>query len=81
MSDEENLRAFAKEIMDHWPESGVDGDDLQEIAVKHGLLAPTVKYKPCGENCSCADHAGTDEFKNGLVCFVKTKLLTGEEND
>ena len=48
-SDEARLRDFAQEIMDHWPEGGVDGDDLQEVAVKHGLLTSTIKYEPCRE--------------------------------
>lgn len=48
--NEEKLRAFALEIMSHWPENGIDGDDLQEIAVKHGLLKSTTKYLPCNND-------------------------------
>ena len=71
------LRAFAQEIMDHWPEGGVDGDDLQEIAIRHGLIVPAIKYEPCGVGCFCESYAGIDEFENGVTCFVKTELLNG----
>jgi hypothetical protein len=72
------LRAFAQEIMDHWPEGGIDGDDLQEAAVKHRLLKPTIKYEPCGNGCFCSGYANSREFKNGVTCFVKTELLNGD---
>jgi adenylate kinase len=39
-SENKKLRAFAQAIMEAWPEGGIEGDDLQEIAVKHGMLAP-----------------------------------------
>jgi hypothetical protein len=80
MTEIEQLRAFAQEIMDYWPEGGVDGDDLQNIAEKHGLIEPTIKYKQCSENCSCYGYVSNAEFKNGIKCFVRTKLLTGEES-
>jgi len=32
------LRAFAQEIMQAWPEGDVDGGELQEAALRHGLL-------------------------------------------
>lgn len=76
--ERDKLRAFAQEIMDHWPESGIDGDDLQEIAVKHGLLMPTIRYARCNEEgCFCAGYASEKEFESGVVCFRKTDLLTG----
>jgi hypothetical protein len=81
MTEIEQLRAFAQEIMDHWPESGVDGDDLQNIAEKHGLIESTIKYDPCGEGCSCSEYASKAEFKAGVVCFKRTKLLTGDEDE
>ena len=74
------LRAFAQEIMDHWPEDGVNGDDLQEIAVKHGLLKSTVRHNPCSETCFCAGYVSGNEFKSGVTCFVRTELLTGADH-
>ena len=79
---EENtkLRAFAVEVMEAWPEGGIEGDDLQEIAVKHGMLAPEIRHEPCGEWCNC--NAGVDvdggEWERGVECYRRTELLTGE---
>ena len=42
MSDFEQ---FAKAIMRSWPEGDVDGFELQDLAVKHGLLK-MVPYSP-----------------------------------
>lgn len=33
-----DFEAFAKEIMERWPECGVDGFELQELAERHGLI-------------------------------------------
>ena len=49
----EKLRAFAREVMKAWPDGGIEGDDLQEIAVKHGMLSPETRFEPCGEWCNC----------------------------
>ena len=81
ISDENNkLRAFAREVMEAWPEGGIEGDDLHEIAVKHGMLAPEIRHEPCGEWCKC--NAGVDvdgcEWDRGVECFRRTALLTRE---
>ena len=34
----EKLRAFAQDIMRAWPEGGVDGGELQDAALRHGLI-------------------------------------------
>ena len=78
---EENtkLRAFAVEVMEAWPEGGIEGDDLQEIAVKHGMLAPETRFEPCGEWCNCNSMNGldSDDWKGGVECYRRTALLTG----
>jgi hypothetical protein len=34
-----NFEAFAKDVMKYWPEGfDIDAADLQEMAIKHGLL-------------------------------------------
>ena len=80
-SENKKLRAFAKAIMEAWPEGGIEGDDLQEIAVKHGMLTPEIRHEPCGEWCNC--NAGVDvdsgEWERGVECYRRTALLTGEE--
>ena len=71
------LRAFAQEIMDHWPNNGVDGDDLQDIAEKHDLIKPVTRYEQCSDVCQCSEYVSSTEFRAGIVCFVRTDLLTG----
>lgn len=73
------LRAFANAVMGNWPLDGVYGDELQEFAVHHGLLAlkdppPT---EPCGEHCMCAEYAQPKEFAQGVQCYRRTPVLTG----
>ena len=53
LSENKKLRAFAREVMKAWPYGGIEGDDLQEIAVKHGMLTPEIRHEPCGEWCNC----------------------------
>lgn len=79
MADIENLRAFALAVLEDWPDGAPDGFDLQDLGVKHGLLAlkdpkPT---EPCGERCWCAEYFGTDEFADGVDCYIRTPLLLG----
>lgn len=76
MQDEKSkLRAFANEIMSHWPEGGVDGADIQDYAIKHGLIEPVTRHNPCSESCYCSEFVSAEEFKHGITCFVKTELL------
>jgi len=79
--ENDKLRAFAQGIMEAWPEgSGLDGDELQDIATKHGILAPEILHEPCREFCYCAEYAAPDEWIDGVVCYRKTALLLGENN-
>ena len=83
-TDVRKLRAFAAAVLGDWPDSGtLDGGDVQELAIKHGLLrakdpAPT---RPCSdEGCFCAEYRGTDfngEFDGGIECYERTTLLLG----
>lgn len=77
----EQLRAFANEIMNCWPEGPwIDGDDLQVIAVRHGLLEATTQYAPCREEgCTCALDCDEDDFSRGIRCYQKTALLRGQK--
>ncbi len=36
----DQLHAFARRIMQAWPDGGIDGGELQDIALAHGLLRP-----------------------------------------
>lgn len=74
MSDLEKLRAFARDILEGWPDVPQwDGLDLQEIAEKHGLLEPTTVTEACGEDCACSEY---DDFP--MVCYRFSKLLKGD---
>ena len=68
--DFERLRAFACDILDNLPDGGIEGDDLQDLGVKHGLLVPTEVKEPCGENCYCAEYG---DFP--MTCYRKSILL------
>lgn len=79
LAERDALRRFAQEIMKHWPEGwGIEGDDLQAIAIKHGLLTPETLHEPCGESCSCAGLVDADDWIEGVTCYRRTALLNGE---
>ena len=80
LSENKKLRAFAREVMESWPDGGIEGDDLQEIAVKHGMLAPETRFEPCGEWCNCnsMNCLDSDDWNGGVECYRRTALLTGE---
>lgn len=72
------LRAFAATVMEAWPLGDVDGADLQDAAVKHGLLAPETRTAPCAEEgCNCAGYYAADEWAEGITCYRRTVLLLG----
>ena len=77
--ENKQLRAFAQAIMESWPEGGIEGDDLQEIALKHGMLAPEIRHEPCGEWCQCNGIGGydSDGWQRGVTCYRRTALLKG----
>ena len=78
LAERDALRRFAREIMDAWPDGGIEGADLQAIAVKHGLLVPETLHEPCGESCSCAGLVDADDWDEGVTCYRRTALLNGE---
>lgn len=77
--ERDKLRAFAQEIMDGWPDVGMlDGFDIQELAVKHGLLIETTRNKPCAdEGCNCAEMCDECDWLEGVQCYHTTELLKG----
>lgn len=63
----EGLRAFANEMISAAFEGGsFDGGDIQDIAVKHGLMRIETRDKSCGEACVCA------EYGFPAQCYRKT---------
>ncbi len=79
----DQLLAFANDILDSWPDGGsLDGGDIQEYAVKHGLLRPTVVHEPCNsddpdQSCRCAEYCMPDEFSEGVMCYRRADALKG----
>ena len=81
-SNYDRLIAFAREILAAWPEGGIEGGDLQNIAVEHGLLVPEILHAPCAEEdwCWCAGSATEEEFAAGVVCYRRADwMLKGEK--
>lgn len=79
-AERNKLRAFAQEIMNGWPDVGtLDGFDLQELAVKHGLLAEITRHKPCAdEGCNCAEMCDERDWQGGVQCYRSTPILKGD---
>lgn len=77
-SAEGKLRDFAQAVMRGFPDyDGLDGFDLQDLAVKYGLLTPVEVTEPCQpEGCWCAEYHGDSD--GGVTCYRRTALLTGE---
>lgn len=78
-NDLDRLRAFAGEVMEIFPEGGsLDAFDIQEMAAKHGLLSKEIMHEPCGIDgeCQCFGYYDTEDFKSGIECYRRTKLLT-----
>lgn len=71
-----HLRAFANELISASYEGGsFDGCDIQDIAVRHGLLRIERRGKECGEICTCR------EYGFPVDCYRKTALLDSANSD
>jgi hypothetical protein len=71
------LASFARDVLSNWPEGGIDGADLQELGIKHGLLilkSPGPK-EPCGEDCMCAEYFSDAEWAQGVPCYRYAEAL------
>jgi len=66
----DRLRAFANEIVSGAFEGGsIDGGDIQNMGVKHGLLRIEQRENECDEVCACREYGFPTE------CYRKTELL------
>lgn len=75
----EALRAFAQAMLKDWPEGSPDPFDIQDEAVKHGLLVKRdpAPSEPCGEHCWCTDYFSAEDWRDGVTCYVRSAVLTG----
>lgn len=72
---------FANDLIDVAFEGGnFGGDDIQDIAVKHGLLSIETRDEPCGEFCACKEYGFPAECYRKTACLDATAALNGERN-
>lgn len=74
-------RSFINAVFAHYPDIPVDGFDLHDFAVEHGILVmkeprPT---RPCGEGCNCVEYYGADEWADGVECYHLAEWLSVEK--
>ncbi len=65
------LEAFANDVLEHQAGS-LDGCEIQEYGVKHGLLVKFTATEPCGEDCACAEVGLPTE------CYRRAALAASE---
>ncbi len=69
-TERDQLKAFAVEMINASFEGGsFDGGDIQDIAMKHGLLMIERREDQCGEVCPCREYGFPAE------CYRKTPIL------
>jgi hypothetical protein len=74
----EHLLPFARDVLENWPDGGVDGFDLQDLAIKHGLLVPEQRAAPCSDDegaCRCAEYYSAEEWAEGITCYRRAEWL------
>ncbi len=71
LAERDALRSFADEIVSAAYEGGsFEGGDIQDMAVKHGLLRIESRAEECGEACACREYGFPAE------CYRKTGVLS-----
>lgn len=74
----EALVGFANDVLKGWPESGPDMFDIQDAAIKHGLLVGEQRKPPCDpENCWCAEFHGDGE---AVTCYRRSALIAAVDD-
>lgn len=70
---------FIIEVLNRDRGDSIEGDELQELGIKYGLLEEHKPTEPCGEGCVCEDYYLAKEFETGEVsCFRLNKTLQDE---
>ena len=74
----EKLVEFVREILQVALEGGgLDGGEIQDMAVEHGLLVETKVSEPCGEYCRCDNYGA--EFPTICYRYAEALKKTTEE--
>lgn len=68
------LRAFVCDAL-NLRHNGLDGFDVEQLGVKHGLLIRSVVHKPCGDGCRCEMWTDDREMAKGVTCFKLADVL------
>jgi len=70
-ASEPDFQGFADSVLDMILEGcDADGAEIQESAIRHGVLKAVIALKPCGSNCACVDCFDAEDFKDGAVeCY------------
>ena len=64
----QRFKEFANAVIEESFEGGsLDGGQLQEMALEHGLLRELEVQVPCGDDCRCAEYG---DFP--MICMRKT---------
>ena len=78
----EALRGFANELCEVVFDGGsLDGSDIQDMMLEHGLLIAEIMNEPCekgSSSCRCQEYCSSEDFRNGVECYRKTPVLKGE---
>lgn len=75
LAERDALRQFAREMMYAWPDGGIEGGELQESAVRCGLLTEVKRDQWCGDNCACAEFHDWDDDALPVTCLRKAAWL------
>lgn len=63
-----DFKGFANEMVNIALDGiGIDGGDIQDVALRYGLLKKVTANEACGEDCDCAQY---DDFP--MICHRKT---------
>ena len=78
------LRGFANKLCESVFDGGsLDGSDIQDMMLEHGLLIAEIMNEPCekgSSRCRCQEYCSSEDFKNGVECYRKTPVLKENAN-
>lgn len=87
MTNPPDLVGFCQAIMTYWPDGGVDGGELQDLATQFGLLGPEERTDFCdtitdGESdgtCPCRELVDSVDAAQGFTCYRRVPLTASPD--